>query len=101
MQTMQDVANHSSSIPFDCLLRLIGQRLHRANRIYTVIEVLPEGPCLVLEDRFGPLGIQENQHGEPLRRSPNVVSLPVYLTGGKTINPELGELIELLPNSRD
>ncbi len=99
MQAMHDPANHSNPIPFNHLLDLIGERFHLGNRIYTVIEVLPEGPCLILEANSGALGIQENQHGEPLRRTRTLMSLPVYMSGSKTLNPDLGKLAELLPRS--
>jgi len=89
---MSNSTNHSAAIPFDLLLGLIGRSLSQGQRHYQVIDVIPEGPALVLRDHGPETGIQENQFGEPLRRAERLRTIPVYAIDGHTLNPVLAEL---------
>jgi len=89
---MSQSTNHSAAIPFDRLLSLIGRSLVQGQRSYRVIDVLPEGPALVLRDDGPETGIQENQYGEPLRRAERLRTVPVYSVDGHTLNPVLADL---------
>jgi hypothetical protein len=57
------------------LAALIGREFHYQGRHCEVIEVLSEGPALVLACGGG--GIQADQFGEPRRRAPNTFTIPV------------------------
>jgi len=66
---------------------LIGQRVEYAGEPYLLIDVLPEGPQLVLQHERDQ-SIQDDIQGRPYRRVPRTVCLT-------TVTPE-GEPSELL-----
>lgn len=59
-------------------------------RPYLVVDVLTDGPQLVLEEAENPV-IQDNAYGRPYRRAPGIVLLPIYIKPGM-INPDLDTL---------
>ncbi len=59
------------------LRALIGQRVLHEGCLCQVIEVLEEGPCLVLQDLGGP-DIQPDQYGEAHRLAPRTYTVPVW-----------------------
>ncbi len=58
----------------DFLGALIGRRAEYGGEPYSVIEILPEGPQLVLQHRHR-LAIQPDLQGRPYRRVPETVCL--------------------------
>lgn len=72
------------------LRRLIGQRvLHRGIRC-RIIEVLEDGPSLVLADGECNMDIQDNRFGEPNRMVPRTYTIPVR--AGTEFHPDFLEL---------
>jgi len=63
-----------------CLRNLIGRQVLYHGVRYEIIEVLEEGPSLVLEDCEDHKTIQADQHGEAHRRVPQTVTLIVPFT---------------------
>jgi len=53
-----------------CLRALLGLELDWEGHRWQVIEVLPDGPTVVLQATDGAREIQPNQHGEAARRVP-------------------------------
>lgn len=76
---------------------LIGQFVEYQGIRCEVIEVLEDGPAIVLQDCNNHNTIQADQHGEAHRRVPKTrtVQVPVYASGHYDLN-EIG--IELLPS---
>lgn len=58
-----------------------------------VVEVLAEGPCLVLEHLQGGGVVQSDLHGNPLRRVPDSFTVPLTGRGGVELHPLLRELL--------
>ncbi len=58
----------------------IGQRVRFHNVVYEIIEILEDGPALVLQDCEQHTSIQPDQHGEAHRRVPQTLTLPVLTT---------------------
>ncbi len=80
------------SLTMDKLRGLIGQRLHHRGVECLIIELLEDGPNLVLQE-FGPHTIiQSDQYGEAHRRVPETFTIPVFDTISGALNPALGEL---------
>lgn len=69
----------NASITLDKLQGLIGNRLEYHGHTYQVIEVLADGPSLVLEyiDKIDHAVIQADLHGEAHRRVPETVTIPI------------------------
>jgi hypothetical protein len=65
---------------------LIGQRVRHRGLVCVVIEVLEDGPALVLEDCRNRPAIQDDQYGEPHRLAPRSFVLPVWK--GRELNPD-------------
>ena len=61
---------------------LIGFRAEYAGEPYSVIEVLPDGPQLVLQHRHR-MAIQQDMQGRPYRRVPETVCLELRDEGGQ------------------
>ena len=64
-------------ITLDQLRGMIGLRLFYQGIQCQVIEVLEDGPSLVLQSIEEEPGIQANQHGEATRRVPVTYTVPV------------------------
>lgn len=60
------------------LRQLIGHQVQLQGRTCQVIEVLEDGPCLVVECMEGPSTIQGNQFGDGSRRVQQHHTVPVY-----------------------
>jgi hypothetical protein len=61
-----------------------------------IIEILAEGPALVLQDCRQERVIQGNQHGEASRRAPRLITVNLLNVRRDGINPVLAELSDLL-----
>ena len=64
-------------ITLDQLRGMIGLRLLHQGILCRVIEVLEDGPSLVLQSINEEPSIQANQHGEATRRTPVSYTVPV------------------------
>ena len=64
-------------ITLDQLRGMIGLLLLHQGILCRVIEVLEDGPSLVLQSIEEEPGIQPNQHGEATRRAPVTYTVPV------------------------
>ncbi|HXH04071.1 MAG TPA: hypothetical protein VNN09_12225 [Candidatus Competibacteraceae bacterium] len=77
------------------LRALIGCTLSYRGQPCPIIEVLEEGPALVLEES-GASAIQANQYGEASRRAPRVHTVSVWNVHRNGANPLLPDLPALL-----
>ncbi|RMD68397.1 MAG: hypothetical protein D6819_09460 [Gammaproteobacteria bacterium] len=78
------------------LRTLIGQRVLFEGYLCRVIEVLEDGPSLVLLDTEKP-NIQPNQYGEAHRLAPRTFTVPVWDEEQGTLHPQFLELEFLEP----
>jgi len=62
------------------LRKLIGGRARFHEVLYEIIEVLEDGPALVLQDCEDHTTIQADQHGEAHRRVPQTITLNIPFT---------------------
>ena len=62
------------------LRNLIGTRARYHGTLFEIIEVLEDGPALVLQDCEKHTTIQADQHGEAHRRVPQTMTLPISIT---------------------
>ena len=85
-------------ITLDQLRGLIGIHVEFNFARYEVIEVLEDGPSLVLQASDRHTTIQPNQHGEAHRRVPYTVTIPVLNDDGSGLSAELLSL-ELVDES--
>ncbi len=79
----------------DHLRDLIGTRARYQGGVYEVIEVLEDGPALVLQNCDEHTTIQADQHGEAHRRVPETTTLPISLTTSGDIDTDSTGLILL------
>lgn len=71
------------------LRTLIGQRVRLHGEPFQVIEILPEGPVVVLQDLTSEAVIQANAQGEASRLAPRIVEVPAWLGGERTLDPRV------------
>ena len=71
---------------------LLGRHLTYRGVACRVIEILEEGPALVLEGHGDSRIIQANQYGEACRRAPRTFTVPLLNVRGDGLNPALLEL---------
>jgi hypothetical protein len=78
------------------VLRLLNGAIGRTaiieGRRIRVIDVLAEGPALVLEDRDEKAVVQTDLHGHPQRRAPSTATIPVT----SPVRPGLHPIVEVL-----
>lgn len=84
------------SIDSKQLVRLIGRRLDYQGRPCRIIEVLEDGPHLVLEDCGPEKIIQADQYGDAHRRVTRTYTVPLLNVRGDALNPLLSGLAALL-----
>jgi len=71
---------------------LLGRTLTHQDRPLRVIDVLRQGPVLVLSDSR--TGIQADMHGDPRRRVQRTLSLSVLNEHASDLHPTLLELLD-------
>lgn len=87
-----------NAIPLEHLRELIGLKVRHQGSQWEIIEVLEDGPALVLRDCEMHTVIQADQHGEAHRRVPNTTTIPLFDQDGVDLNPALLNL-DLLSHS--
>lgn len=83
--------------PFDPadLPQLVGRAVRYRGRRLQILEVLLDGPALVLCEPQGQRVIQADQFGDARRRAPETWTVPVFGPGRRELHPLFREL-ELL-----
>jgi len=71
---------------------LIGRRVHYQRLDCQIIEVLEDGPSVVLQERTAHTVIQDDQYGEGHRRVAPTFSIPLWDIHSGEMNPVLAEL---------
>ena len=74
------------------LRQLIGARVRYLEDLWQVVEILDDGPALVLES-LQRRDLQHNQYGEGHRRVPRRLSVPVLGHDQQSLNPEFLALV--------
>ncbi len=69
----------------------LGTRLRYQGSPYVLVDILTDDLALVLRSTSATV-IQANRHGEPNRRAPETVTVPIYVNDEHTRNPLLMEL---------
>ncbi len=87
------MADQVSDPDLDELRALIGHYVRHEGVICQIIEVLEDGPALVLRcvDRRRTV-IQANHLGEATRRAPQTYTVPVRTPDGQDLNPAFRDL---------
>ena len=75
-------------ITLDQLRNMIGLCLLHQGMLCRVIEVLEDGPSLVLQSIEEDPSIQPNQHGEANRRTPVSYTVPVLSEAQSELHPQ-------------
>lgn len=70
------------------LRQLSGARVRYLEDVWEIVEVLDDGPTLVLESLKRRV-VQGSQYGEGHRRVPQRLSIPLLTNDGQHLNPEL------------
>lgn len=82
-----------SAINLSCRLRaLIGQCVTYREAVCEIVEVLEDGPALVLRRTGGATVIQPNQYGDASRRVPQTYTIPVFAPESCEPHPEFAAL---------
>ncbi len=89
-----------SAVTVEQLRALIGERVRYLGRDWEIVEVLEDGPALVLQDLSQKV-IQPDQHGEAHRRVPTAVTIPIFAPDGSALNPVFQSLDLVLPEEGD
>jgi hypothetical protein len=80
------------SLRVEHLRDLIGLKVKHQASLWEIIEVLEDGPTLVLRDCEMHTVIQADQHGEAHRRVPSTTTIPLFDRDGNELNPALLDL---------
>ncbi len=75
------------TITLNQLRGMIGQRVRHEGEAWEVVEVLEDGPALVLQ-REGRAVLQADQYGQPGRRIPEHVVVRVLTPAGDALHDE-------------
>ena len=74
------------------LRELIGTRVQYQEQTCQIIEVLEDGPMLVLQCGNHEQVIQTNQYGDATRLAPKIISVPVLSEDGADYHPQFRQL---------
>lgn len=74
------------TITLEQLRQMIGTRVRHQGLVCEVIEILEDGPVLVLSCGESPV-IQSDQYGNPTRRVPQISTVPATDTDGRRMHP--------------
>jgi len=74
------------------LRQMIGVRVQYLQHAWQVVEVLEDGPSVVLENLQPHRVIQQDQYGEGYRRVPHRMSVPVLSRDRQALHPEFLDL---------
>jgi hypothetical protein len=85
-------------IDLPALRALIGRETRHGLQRCRVIEVLEDGPALVLACADDTTEIQPNQHGEANRRVPKTVTVPVLTPERDAFDPTFLALLQTMPH---
>jgi hypothetical protein len=69
---------HRPEPTLQALRSLVGQRVRHQNSTWCVIDVLADGPSVVLRDCENHLALQRDQFGEPHRMVPRTLVVAVW-----------------------
>lgn len=81
-----------TTINVDKLRNLIGHELEFDGAACQVIEILEDGPALILQQHHQHSTIQADQHGEAHRRVPGTITVQVYDPDGISLNSDFSSL---------
>jgi hypothetical protein len=87
---MEELDNPSIKVEY--LRELIGLKVRHQGSEWEIIEILEDGPALVLRDCEMHTVIQADQHGEAHRRVPSTITIPLFDQDGNDLNPVLLKL---------
>lgn len=68
------------------LREMIGTRVRFENRSWEIVEILEDGPALILQDCNQQTVIQPDQYGEAHRRVPSTRTIPIFTPEGNTLS---------------
>ncbi len=74
------------------LRKLIGQKVEHNGQQCQVIEVLEDGPALILKILDRQSNIKADAHGEAHRKVPTTITLPVFDGDGDSFSPDFNAL---------
>jgi hypothetical protein len=72
----------------ETLRSLLGRRVRHEDSVWVVVDVLADGPSLVLRDCEDHVALQRDQFGEPTRLVPRTVLLRVWEAETQQPTPE-------------
>lgn len=79
-------------INVDKLRGLIGHEVEFAGIPCQIIEIIEDGPALILQHRHHLTTIQADQHGEAHRRVPTTITIQVYEQQSMTLHADFHSL---------
>lgn len=68
------------------LREMIGTRVRFESRSWEIIEVLEDGPAIILQDCNQHTVIQADQHGEAHRHVPSTRTIPLFAADGRSLS---------------
>jgi hypothetical protein len=74
------------------LHNLIGHEVEFAGSLCQIIEILEDGPALILQQRQHLTTIQADQHGEAHRRVPTTITIQVFDQQGTILHADFHSL---------
>lgn len=79
---------NSIIITVDQLRGMLGLRVRYRGAIYSVIEVIEDGPAIVIEPELAVSAIQADAYGNARRQSRTLLTVPVLSADQQQIHPE-------------
>ena len=88
-----------AQITVERLRNLIGLRVRYGQAVCQIIEVLEDGPCLVIQDISEGTTIQPDQYGEAHRRVPSTTTIRIYNQDGTDLDQDFLSLDLVEPHN--
>lgn len=75
-------------ITVDQLRGMLGLRVRYRGAIYSVLEVIEDGPAIVIEPELAVSSIQADAYGNARRQAKTLLTIPVLSADQRQIHPE-------------
>lgn len=86
MDSIKSMKPTDTELSLTDLREMIGTRVRFENRCWEIVEILEDGPAIILQDCDQHTVIQPDQHGEAHRRVPSTRTIPIFTPEGQTLS---------------
>lgn len=86
LDSISSMKSTDSGLSLTDLREMIGTRVRFESQYWEIVEVLEDGPAIILQDYNQHTIIQADQHGEAHRHVPSTRTVPIFASDGESLS---------------